>query len=238
MDDSKYMDNAARAAKENEMILETATPCEIDTELARIYGAKMQIARDIHNAILSKREVAKYRRAGMLRDPADGSKHFRLVRLEEAERRARWASVIIDRITREVEEPLHAEFRRRGGWSRYFMVGGGHLHRRGCHTLRPTTMVGWMPSDSGKDESEVIGTWDSTACTKCFPDAPVEFAPSAGTITADGKCTGKKYTPRDGDRSGRSWAYRYGYCDSCGTYASITSAGNLRKHKVDVKKAS
>ena len=173
----------------------------------------------------------------MLREPKDGSKHFRLVSLEKAERRARWAKVFIARIERELEEPLHAEFARRGGWSRYFMVGGGHLHFRNCSSLRPTTLLGWMPSESGKVESEVIGKWDETACTKCFPDAPVFAAPSAGTIV-DGKCTGKSYTPRDGHRSGRSWSYRYGYCDSCGTYASITTADNLRKHKVDVKKAS
>ena len=217
------------------MTLETQTPTEIDTELARLYGRKLDIAREIHSAIQIKRENAKYERAGMMRAPKDGSKHFRIVRLEKQERRARWAKVFIARIERELEEPLHAEFDRRGGWSRYFMVGGGHLHFRGCSSLRPTTMVGWMPSESGKDESEVIGKWDETACTKCFPDAPVAPKSQAGTISK-GYCTGKNYTPRDGERSGSSWAYRYGYCDTCGTNASITKADNLRKHKVDVKK--
>lgn len=81
----------------------------------------------------------------------------------------------------EASAPFTAEFTRRGGWNRYLLVAnaGGHVHKGwsstcNCHTLRNTTMVAPVPAYSGKDEAEVVAELKFTACTVCFPAAPVE----------------------------------------------------------------
>lgn len=74
---------------------------------------------------------------------------------------------------------IHNEFRRRGGWPRYYLVTSsqGHIHSStDCHTCRPTTRYGWMPEYSGLTEQEAIsrlGNYAEALCSVCFPNAPV-----------------------------------------------------------------
>ena len=74
--------------------------------------------------------------------------------------------------------PLNAEFTRRGGWTRAFLVvtnGTGHVHTsQACHTCYATTQFNWMTSFSGKDEAEIVEAAGDRACTVCYPSAPVE----------------------------------------------------------------
>jgi hypothetical protein len=119
--------------------------------------------------------------------------------------------------------PFEAEYERRGGWNRYILVScsGGHLHRSSCHTLTPgRTMTGIVPAASGLDQGEVVEKFNYTACTHCFPDAPV--APKL-TPEEEGFCP-KSGTYADTDR-------RYVRCE-CGGIPNVTSRGRIRKHKV------
>lgn len=72
-------------------------------------------------------------------------------------------------------EPFEAEYRRRGGWARYFRVvtsGAGHVHSsRNCSTCYPTTAYAWLPSLSGKNEDEAVDDYGSEMCSVCFPSA-------------------------------------------------------------------
>ena len=79
--------------------------------------------------------------------------------------------------------PFTAEFERRGGWQRYVLcmtrrAKGGHLHFQHCSTLRPTTECLIVSDASGLDSDQVVGKFGETACTKCFPDAPVDGSPN------------------------------------------------------------
>jgi hypothetical protein len=62
-----------------------------------------------------------------------------------------------------------------GCWSRFFLVtnGNGHVHReRNCPTCYPTTRFAWLVELAGADETEMVATYGSDACTVCFPSAP------------------------------------------------------------------
>ena len=86
---------------------------------------------------------------------------------------------------RAAERPFHDEFRRRGGWTRAFLVdnAGGHVHNStGCSTCFPTTDFVWLPDFSGRDEIEVVEAAGQQACTVCFPSAPVDLLRRKSTI--------------------------------------------------------
>ena len=69
---------------------------------------------------------------------------------------------------------LSAEFDRRGGWSRFYLVIGGHVHASmECSTCFDTTQFAWLPEQSGKTEAEIVDAAGDAACTVCFPSAPV-----------------------------------------------------------------
>lgn len=71
--------------------------------------------------------------------------------------------------------PFITEWNRRGGWTRAYLVFGGHVHRStSCHTLRFDTKMGWLPEVSGKDEAEIVELAGERACTVCYPSAPVD----------------------------------------------------------------
>jgi hypothetical protein len=84
------------------------------------------------------------------------------------------------------EDIYEAEYHRRGRWTRAFLVhnGNGHVHKsRSCSTLRPTTSLLWVTSYSGKNESEVIEDAGESACTVCYPNAPVDTRNRPSKIT-------------------------------------------------------
>lgn len=70
-----------------------------------------------------------------------------------------------------------AEFGRRGGWTRFWIVvnSNGHIHTSmSCTTCFPTTAYAWLPAISGKTNAEIVELAGESACTICFPDAPVD----------------------------------------------------------------
>lgn len=130
----------------------------------------------------------------------------------------------------EIETEMSAyetEFDARGGWSRYVLCGtrNGHLHYRGCSTLRWNTELLLIPQASGLDSSEVVGKFGETACTKCFPGAPVN------TPTVDpSACAGTGKQPVEGTTVQR-YRSSYGECPECSTRQIVTASYRIRKHK-------
>jgi hypothetical protein len=127
---------------------ETATqsPAEIDAQLAALY-AKFDAAAAV---MMSESK-----------------------RITDTQRDA--AAVEADRLG-ELITPLANEFVRRGGWTRYYLVEGGHLHRNAsawdCSRTSSTSQY-WMTDLSGMSETEVIELAGDRVCTVCYPAAPV-----------------------------------------------------------------
>jgi hypothetical protein len=62
------------------------------------------------------------------------------------------------------------------GWTRAWIVPGGHVHRDyHCHTLYPTTERYLVPQVSGLTEDEIVAKAGERACTACYPTAPSEY---------------------------------------------------------------
>jgi hypothetical protein len=79
-----------------------------------------------------------------------------------------------DRIERELAA-IDAEWTRRGGWTRAFVVPGGHAHTStACSTCYPTTMFALVTRMSGATEEAIVEEAGERACTVCYPSAPVE----------------------------------------------------------------
>lgn len=80
---------------------------------------------------------------------------------------------------RAAEDPFKAEWARRKGWTRAYLVitsGQGHVHRSmGCSTCFPTTWFNWMTQLSGASEQEIVDQAGERACTVCYKSAPVEL---------------------------------------------------------------
>lgn len=153
--------------------LATATPAEIDTILADIYYAEF-VAESRARDLRARADEAEnyyhydYRTRTRTLKP----------RLKEAAR-LRALAEEQDAIAAEKAEemaPYEAEFARRGGWTRAFLVvtnGTGHVHRsRACHTCYITTQFHWVTAFSGHDEDEIVEAAGERACTICYPSAP------------------------------------------------------------------
>jgi hypothetical protein len=107
--------------------------------------------------------------------------------------------------------PFEAEFDRRGGWARYIISGQ-------------------VAEASGMDEAEVVASFNATACTHCFPSAPVEHKPTIeelGLCEHSGQYVPEEFLPAD-------W-HRYAVLPTvkceCGWRGAITKSGKYRKHE-------
>ena len=136
-----------------------------------------------------------------------------------------------------VRDAAAAEFKRRGGWSRYWLVcnTGGHVHKsRNCSSCYPTTEFAWLPGASGQDSAGLIELFGSTVCSVCFPEAPLdaikarEKAAKREADKAAGYCEGQgRFVP--GAKT--TINSPVGNCPVCGYAVSVTRLGNARKHK-------
>lgn len=178
------------------MNVATATPVEIDTQLADLYGREDALEgrlastlSDLHYAI-GERPVKAVRSTGRKTWPTTNEQAVDKARemlaaggmmawdLDSMTRRL----AKYDAVRTELAEiaaamvPLHAEYRNRP-WTRFHPVPDGHIHSsRACHTLRITTDVRWLPEMSGQDEATALaalGEAGHILCTVCYPNAPV-----------------------------------------------------------------
>ncbi|HEX5116008.1 MAG TPA: hypothetical protein VFW65_12490 [Pseudonocardiaceae bacterium] len=139
----------------------TATPAEIDAELDRL-AREQATAQDALDRLRS--HVTSLLEYGMAAEAT-------AVRPRIAQAR----QTIID--CEVAARPLDAEFARRDGWTRAWLVlnSGGHVHRTtACRTCFPSTRLAWLTHLSGKDETEIVELAGEAACTECYPSAPVE----------------------------------------------------------------
>lgn len=118
-------------------------------------------------------------------------------------------------------------------WTRWYWVPRGHVHDNyHCPTLYVTTERHLDPTLSGSDEAAAVGRWGWRVCTICAPSATVLPAyRTAGTYAAEqasvtGDCLNLVPAWRD-TKWGR--VADCGVCEARGL--SVTSLGNLRKHK-------
>lgn len=228
---------------EDTVNLSTATPREIDERNAELdqrrhkanvavnqqidcardhLGARKRGGRWDMGAQEAEAAIRLRVAGGYQKQPWDcGDPHTIVSRLDDAlaQRKAAIAEV----------NALDAEFRRRGGWTRFFVVEGGHIHNsRWCAggTIQPTTLVGWLPEFSGMDEDAVLAKLSSfaeTLCTHCFPNTPVqEKAPKTS------HCPGSGKPPKPGTVEPR---WRWAKCTGCDTVQTLTSRRVVRAHK-------
>jgi hypothetical protein len=137
------------------MELTTATPVEIDTEIA-----KLSVPLHRAQVTLAWLESKDFRNR---RNGTDEQIAAQQVKIDEA----------LDAIA-----PFDAEYRRRGGWSRFFLVtnNNGHIHSsQSCSTCYWSTQFAWLPALSGKTEAEAVEDQGEILCSVCFPSAPVEW---------------------------------------------------------------
>lgn len=138
----------------------TATPAQIDTEIARLQS---EIARHRANVDNAHRMIQQLRDGWML---SGGRTPESLTATIDA------LETGIEQLEDEIT-PLETEFLRRGGWTRFYMVDndGGHLHSTtGCRTTYATTPWCWMTDMSGMTREEAVRAAGSHACLACFPE--------------------------------------------------------------------
>lgn len=182
--------------------LTSEAPVDIDSELAELYYARAKAQYEIDGYEVQIERYRKYiekerRFPGRMQDYEQT--------IERYEGMVTEAQKIIDDVTVQ-EEPLDAEFRRRGGWPRAFLVSGGHLHSSmhcsTCNREGKLTRFAWMTDYSGATEDEIVEAAASRACTTCFPSAPVDILNRPSTLlTPDEKQQAEERALREAERA-------------------------------------
>jgi predicted secreted protein len=235
------------------MDLNTATPVEIDTELARLWGEingrleRIQRSMgDLHRIAGDKgRWVNASRKAYELSDAQAEAKvrEFIATGDEYSTRSARSIIEMIDEARdfnaqdESAVQVLEAEYENRGRWSRFFLVtsSNGHIHSSmHCSTCGIRTKFAWLPGASGQTEAEAIAERDkldsaALLCTVCFPNAPVKWTEKpadAAVCPGSGTWDYPAETARKGYAAGN-----YGICRHCSQPITISKLGKMRKHK-------
>ena len=151
---------AHKPTEEHQMNIAAATPAEIDAKLNELGYAK------------AINEVRAEQYAGAAVRYAKNNSPLVASYTAKSEEHAAKAAELAEEMA-----PLEDEFRRRGGWTRAFLVSNtsGHVHKNmHCGTCFPSTQYAWMTEFSGMDEAEIVDAAGERACTVCYPTAPVE----------------------------------------------------------------
>jgi hypothetical protein len=192
------------------MNLTTATPAEIDARLAALYYAEGALQGKVDAAMaaihrgLGERLTVTGRGAARVESWPTSDADAIAAMFEKGDEligMMRPASAILAKHTEAAaaleanqaeQSPMHAEYRRRGGWTRFFEVAGGHIHReQNCPTLhrgKQRTRLGWLIDMSGTDETQAIAELAAGAhilCSVCIPGAPVGAAPAPRKTAAE-----------------------------------------------------
>ncbi|MFE9412290.1 hypothetical protein ACFYN0_26380 [Streptomyces sp. NPDC006704] len=131
---------------------------------------------------------------------------------------------------------LGSEWERRGGWSRFFLVEDGHIHRsQSCFTLRIMTRLAWQPHLSGRSDEEAVAELGPFLCSHCFRDAPTEWQKNPEDVKREAKkkdeCDGSRMHVELDARMARRMSPS-ATCPVCGKEGvSVTSTWKLRAHK-------
>lgn len=139
------------------MNISTATPVEIDTEIARLGDL---LARQYSIRDRAYAELRKYRSTMGPSSIAELED-----KIEQAEQQA-------EQLHRE-QNPYLCEYDRRR-WSRSYLVtnSNGHVHSSmRCRTCFLDTEFCWLIDWSGKDREQIITDAQDQICLECFPEA-------------------------------------------------------------------
>lgn len=189
------------------MDITTATPVEIDTQLWDLYQQRQRAGRELSLATITLRhrvgdklhytyngqswgltEAEVYAKAEEI---AAGPVTLHQQKVIEALHQIEGCHNVL-RVNAEEAEVFNAEFERRGGWTRGFLVTDGHVHSSmNCSTCYITTSYYWLVEFSGRTEAEVVEAAGERACTVCYPSAPVDVLKRESTL----------FTPAERDRA-------------------------------------
>jgi len=229
--------------------LTTATPVEIDTELARLHGDIAEARKRLDGALDVIHEYVGDRKRGRAAYKLDhgtatmqASKRIDKAHAEEdkfythgeAERAIGRATDMHDVIAAlETKcEQIDMEYASRP-WSRFISVEDGHVHsgtRCAKGTIRVTTKIGWHPELSGTTEADAVAKLGPMLCTHCFPTAPVEWTiGTAKKKVTDGYCDGQG---EQGINLDMSYVTPRGNCPKCKQGTGISRTGKVLKHKL------
>lgn len=199
------------------------TPAEIDTELARLdrrrFDTWMNLKRAQDSQARAEERVAK-----------SDAPHLKQYLAEALEAVAR-IQVTLQKIAKEAA-PYNDEFARRGGWTRYYLVQAGHVHREtSCSTCRWNTRFGWLPHLSACDENVMVEEYGDLACAVCFPAVlnHPEYLRTAKLRAAEEKAKLASQCPGSGRYTDTS-RFRWTKCSVCGRNVPVTQRGKLRQH--------
>jgi hypothetical protein len=191
------------------MNLSTATPVEIDTELACLDAAYGAIESRLAHAINSlhhaagdrKRWIGRHEEWQLTTEEAIEATRVRAAATpvtylndKATEALARFDDLCAAIATNLRESGVLEEEYNRRPWTRAFLAitnGQGHVHSSKycstCNNGTYRTMFGWQPQYSGADEVAIIKDAGYRACTVCYPNAPVGDEKSLPTkmFTAD-----------------------------------------------------
>lgn len=227
---------------ETEQVEQVRPEVVIDRQLADIYGRAQKVnairaglhARFLHYAGAKKLGRYRWDMTGDEARIATGVKlaegkfvSYEVRNVEDAVRQ--WNGSVVDLAKLLVErEPLELAYFA-NPWSRFFLVNGGHIHAsQQCHTLRPTTQIGWLPELSGLTEGDAVQAHGTILCSHCFPTAPVEWC--VGPVKT-GQCPGVDQPAVD-KTPVRGWPPKvYGVCAGCGQRFTVNGNGKPRSHK-------
>lgn len=156
------------------MDIPTATPAEIDGEIARI---RIEIGRVVQRANLVADSISRLEKDDIYGPRRIPALHAELKDLNVRE----------DALRGELA-PYSLEYAARGGWTRYFLVNNstGHVHSSmECSTCFVSTEYRWLTGESGKSAEDLVELAGERACTVCFPWAPVDALKRASAFRSD-----------------------------------------------------
>lgn len=161
--------------------VQKATEPAIDRALSWFYGEeerpfvqKMHFTRELLPVDAKIEAVLAGKPVKGVTTPADG---IRLVRkAQELRDQIAYCQGQLDELEA-AQAPLHAEYRRRGGWNRYFLAltdgADGHIHKsqqcQTCNREGKATRFGWLTDFSARSEESLTAEVGPNACTVCFP---------------------------------------------------------------------
>lgn len=239
--------------------LKTMTPSEVDQVLAEHYNTQHRLRYFLDNAVegahrsVGDSKVTSWRPYAKTEEEV----HAELQELvAKGGQKGTNAQYYLDRVKSLTEQlqasvdeakPYDAEFTRRGGWSRFFLVDAvnGHIHASmhcsTCNKRGKATQFSWLPSVSGETEKAAVEEFGSRLCSVCFPTAPVEWT-NYWELEAERKknesCPGSGTSDwKDGEVRTGFAAGNGGVCGHCGNWAGNTStySRKIRKHKPTAK---
>lgn len=156
-----------------------ATPVAIDEALAWFYGEMAKPEAQIaHSKSQLRPIVEKIKKIKDGGEVAGISRPIDAIKLMERYSTLQAQITYSEAQVAELEKaaaPLHAEYRRRGGWARYFIVKNenGHIHSsmqcQTCNREGKLTDFGWLTAWSGTEAKDLTAEVGPTACTVCFP---------------------------------------------------------------------